>query len=119
MDHNFGVGQSQTLALGPGGQQEGPHGGRHADADGGHVALDILHGIVDGHARRDGAAGAVDIELDILIRVLGLQVQQLGNHQRGGGVVDLLGQHDNPVVRKCRSNARPGWSVLLHRELSS
>ena len=80
MDHNFGVRQRDPLTLGAGGQQEGAHGRSHAHADGRHVALDVLHGIVDGHAVRHGAAGAVDIKLNVLIRVLGLQVQKLRNH---------------------------------------
>ena len=100
MDHDLGVGQGQPLALGPGGQQERPHGGGQSDADGGHVALDILHGVIDGHAGCHRSAGAVDVELDLLVRVLGLQIQQLGHHQRGGGVVDLLGEHDDPVIEQ-------------------
>ncbi|CAN4073406.1 O-acetyl-ADP-ribose deacetylase, partial [Dysosmobacter welbionis] len=85
MDHDLRVGQSNALALGAGGQQKRAHAGGHADADGGYVALHVLHGVVDGHAVSDGAAGAVDIQLDVLVGVLGLQIQQLGNHKAGGG----------------------------------
>ena len=76
------------------------HAGGHADADGGHVALDVLHGVVDGHAVGHGAAGAVDVEMDVLVGVLGLQIQQLGHHQAGRGGVDLLPQEDNAVVQQ-------------------
>ena len=62
-------------------QQEGAHGCRHADADGGHVAFDELHGVIDSHAGRDGAAGAVDIERDILVGILRLQEEHLCDHQ--------------------------------------
>ena len=106
VDHDLRVGQGQALALGPGGQQERAHGGGHADADGGYVALDILHGVVNGHAGSDGAAGAIDVELDVLVGVLGLQIQQLGHNERGGGVVDLLRQHNDPVVQQ------PGKNVV-------
>ena len=76
VDHDLRIGQRQALALGAGGQQERAHRGGHADADGGYVALDILHGVVNGHAGGDGAAGAVDVELDVLVGVLGLQIRE-------------------------------------------
>ena len=104
MDHNFGVGQRDPLTLGAGGQQESSHGRSHAHADGRHVALDVLHGIVDGHAVRHGAAGAVDIKLNILIRILGLQIQHLGHYQAGGGGVDLLAQENDPVIQQTGEN---------------
>ena len=104
MDHDLRVGQCQTLALGAGREQEGPHAGRHTDADGGYITLDVLHGIIDGHTIGDGAAGAVDIELNVLIRVLGLQVQQLGYHQAGGSGIDLLAQEDDAVVEQAGEN---------------
>ena len=100
VDHDLCVGQGQALALGTGGQEEGPHAGGQPDADGGHIALHILHGVVDGHAGGDRAAGAVDVKLDLLVRVLALQVQQLGHHQRGGGVVDLLRQENDAVIEQ-------------------
>ena len=80
--------------------EERAHGGGHAHADGGHVALDILHGVIDGHAVGDRTAGAVDVELDVLIGVLGLQVEQLGHHQRGCSGVDLLPQEHDTVVEQ-------------------
>ena len=100
MDHDLRVGQRHALALGPRSQQEGAHAGRHTNADGGDITLDVLHGVINGHSRRNRPAGAVDVELNVLVRVLGLQVQQLGHHEAGGGVVDLLGQEDDPVVEQ-------------------
>ena len=106
MDHHLGIGQGNALALGPGGQQESAHAGRHADADGGHVALDILHGVVDGHTRRHRAAGAVDVHLDVLVGVLCLQIQQLCHHQTGCGIIDLFAQEDDAVIEQ------PGENVV-------
>src|SRR5699024_1548943 len=100
VDHGLRIGQAEPLAIGAGGQQEDPHGGGQADADGGHVALHILHAVADGHARGDRAGGAGDVKLAVLVRELGRQVEQLGRHQGGGGVVDFLGQHDDPVVEQ-------------------
>ena len=52
VDHDAGVGQREALALGAGGQQHGAHGGGLPDADGAHVGLDELHGVVDRQAAR-------------------------------------------------------------------
>ena len=100
MDHDLGIGQGNALALGAGGQQERAHGCGHAHADGGHIALDVLHGVIDGHAVRHGTAGAVDIQLDVLVRVLCLQIQQLRHHQTGRGGIDLLAQKDDAVIQQ-------------------
>ena len=104
MDHDLSVGQSEPLALGAAGQQECAHRGSHAHADGGDIALDILDGIVDGHTRADGAAGAVDIQADVLIGVLPFQIQQLCHDKAGRGVVDILAQHNDAVVQQTGEN---------------
>ena len=59
-----------------------------AEADGGEVRFDVLHRVVDGEEGVDVASGRVDVETDVPIRVLGLQVQQLGTNQVGDGIVD-------------------------------
>ena len=51
VDHDARVRQSVALAVGAGGEQHRAHGGGLADADGGHVGLDELHGVVDGEPR--------------------------------------------------------------------
>ena len=104
MDHDLRVGQGNALAPGTGGQQERAHAGSHADADGGHVALDILHRVVDRHAGRHTAAGGVDIELDVLVGVLGLEEQKLRDDQARGRVVDLLAEEDDTVFQQAGEN---------------
>src|SRR6185312_17418210 len=66
-------GQGEALALGPGRQQGGRHAGRLADAYGGDIGADELHGVVDGQTGGDRATGAVDVERNILFRVFGLE----------------------------------------------
>ena len=100
VDQDLGVRQGKALALGAAGQQERAHRGRHADADGGDIALDVVHRVVDGHTVRDRAAGAVDIEVDVLLRVLALEVQQLRYDDAGRGGVDVLAQHNDPVIEQ-------------------
>ena len=119
------LGSAIRLPLVPAREQERAHGRRHADADGGDIALDVLHGVVDGHAGGDAAAGAVDIELNVLIRVLGFQIQQLGNHQRLAGGVCSSSSDRNTMRSFSRREkmsydcARRGWSAQQHRELNS
>ena len=63
-----------------------------------YIAFDVLHSVVNSHTGSDGTTGAVDIKVDIFIGVLALQIKELGHDERGSGVVDLLTQHDDPVV---------------------
>ena len=83
VNHDFSIGQGQTFSFCTARQQESAEAGGKSDAYGGHVTPDELHGIVDGKPCRDRAAGAVDIELDVFFRVLGLKEQHLGRNQAG------------------------------------
>ena len=47
MDHDVAVGQCKALALGARRQQEGAHAGRHPHANGGDIAANVLHRIVN------------------------------------------------------------------------
>src|SRR2546430_8670561 len=51
-------------------------------------------------ARGDVAAGAVDVERDLLFGVLGLQEQQLRHHGVGDLVVDRSADEDDPVLQQ-------------------
>ena len=91
-----------TLALGAGGQQEGAHAGGKADAQRGHVGLDELHGVEDAQTRRDGAAGGIDVEMDVLVRVLAFQIQHLGHGQVGGLVHHRAHQEHHALTQQAR-----------------
>ena len=106
MDHDLGIRQRVALALGARGQQERAHRSRHADANGRNIALDIVHGVVNRHACGYGAAGAVDIQRNILIRVLCFQIKQLSHDQRSGRVVYFIAQHDNAVIQQTGVNIK-------------
>jgi len=54
--------------------------------------------------RRHHAARAVDVERNVLVGVLRLQIEKLGDDQAGGRVVDLLRQEDDAVVQKAGEN---------------
>ena len=110
MNHDLGIGQCHTLALSTRAEQERSHACCHAHTDCGHITLDVLHGIIDRHARGDAAAGAVDIKLNILVRILGLQVQKLRHHQAGSGIIDFFRQENNAVIQQARKNIIAAFS---------
>ena len=100
MDQHAGVGQCPSLALGSACQEHGAHRRGLPDADGGHVAADVVHGVIDGHAGSDDASRAVDVEEDVFLGVLTLEVEELGHDQVGNLIVD---GNVAEVMRKARS----------------
>ena len=102
MDQDLGVRQRHALARRAARQEQRAHAHRHADADRRHVGLDELHRVVDRQARVHRAAGRVDVERDVLVGVLALEVQQLGDDQVGDLVVDRRAEEDDPLVEQPR-----------------
>src|SRR5437773_1197114 len=100
VDEDVRVRQRIALALRAAREQHRGHRVRHADADGRHRRPDVLHRVVDREARGDVAAGAVDVERDLLFGVLGLQEQQLRHHEVGDLVVDRSADEDDPVLQQ-------------------
>ena len=92
-----GVRQRVALALGARGQQELAHRGGHAHRVGGDVARRQHHRVVDRHAGADRSAGRVDVEVDVLGRVLGGEQQNLRAQPVGDVVVDLRAQEDDAL----------------------
>ena len=110
MNHHFAVGQRLTLSLGARRQQEGGHAGGHTNTDGGYIAANELHCIVNRHAGGNRPAGAVDIQVDILIRILSFQINQLSDNKGGCHIVDFIGQHNDTVVQQTGKNVIAAFS---------
>src|SRR5437016_603492 len=85
---------SVVLPRGPRAQEHRAHAGGLADAVGGDITGDVLHRVVDAQSRRDGAARAVDVQMDIRLRLIELQIQHLGDDQARAVVVHLALQKD-------------------------
>lgn len=100
MDHDAGVGQGAALAEGTRGEEEGAHGGGLADAEGADGGADVLHGVVDGEAGGDDAAGGIDVHVDGLGGVLGFEEEELGNDDGGGVVGDGAVDADYPLLEE-------------------
>ena len=58
-------------------QKKGTHAGSHSKTNGGNIAFNILHGIIDRHAGCYGTARAVDIQLNIFTRIFCFQEKKL------------------------------------------
>src|SRR5439155_23296025 len=65
-----GARQGEPLAFRPRHQHHGAKARGTADAYGRDGRPDILHRVVDGEARGDSAAGRVDVDRDLLLRVV-------------------------------------------------
>ena len=76
------LGRANRFPSSPG-QEYRSHTGAEPHAEGGHVGLDHLHGVVDGQPGVDHSPRGVDVELDVLIGVLMRQEQHLGDDQVG------------------------------------
>ena len=100
VDQDARVGQREALLRRPRRQQHRRHRRRLPDADSHHVRLDVLHGVVDRHARGDRPSRRVDIELDVLLRVLRRQEQQLRDHQVGDVVVNRRPDKNDVVAQQ-------------------
>ena len=88
VDQDARVGQREALAVGARREQHRAHRRRLADADRLHVGPDELHRVVDREPGRGRAARAVDVEVDVLLGILGLEEQQLRDDQVRHHVVD-------------------------------
>src|SRR5206468_11629822 len=64
--------------------------------------LNELHRVVDREPVVDRAARRVDVDGDVLVRVLGLQVQQLGDDQVRDLIVDRGAEKDYSLVQQTR-----------------
>src|SRR5690242_14758008 len=100
VDQDPRVRQGDPLALGARREQHRGRTGGLADAAGGDLRLDELHGVVDRHHRRHRPAGRVDVHRDLAVRVDGLEREQLGHDIVRGGVVDLDAQEDNALLKE-------------------
>ena len=89
MNHDFGIGKSVSLATRTAREQERAHRRRHTDTNGGYVAFDIIHRVVNRHTRGYRTPGGVDIQTDIFRRVLTFQIDKLRNDGICHRVVDF------------------------------
>ena len=74
----------------------------------------MIHGINHRKSRRDRAARAIDVERDILLWVLGLEEEELGDNEIRHIVVDGAAEKDNALFEEPRENI---VGAFAHRSL--
>jgi hypothetical protein len=104
MDHRACIGQHVALTLFTCGQQERTHGSSLPHADCAHLRLDEVHGVVDRHAGGHHAAWRVDVEADILFRVVRFQKQHLRHDGIGNVIIHPTHQEDDALAQEPRVN---------------
>ena len=67
-------------------------------ADRRHIAFDVFHGVINSKACGYGTAGAVDIKVDILGRILRLQKQKLSHNNACGSIIYLFAQEYDTLL---------------------
>jgi len=100
MDHDPTVGQSVAHTGFSGGQEQRAHAGGLPHAQRGNRCGDILHGIINSHTGGDRPTRRVDIQVDLLLRIVRFQKQQLGTDQVGHVIVYGRTQQDDPVSKQ-------------------
>ena len=97
MYHHAAVGECETLSLLAGHEEHGCHRSGHAGADGGYVAVDILHSVVDAETGVDRSARRIDVERDILIGIHRVEIEELCLDDVGALVAHLGAEEDDAV----------------------
>ena len=100
--------KAERLPSCAGNQQHGCHTGGHAGTDGGDIAADELHRIVNAQAGVYRTARRIDIDGDVLARVYRIQVQQLSLQGIGGIVVNLRAQENDAVHHQAGEHVQLG-----------
>ena len=81
VNHDAAVRQGESFAFRTGRQQECAHAGSLAEAQGGYVRLNEIHGIKHRHAGRYRSSGRVDVKENVFIGIFAFQKQHLRHNQ--------------------------------------
>jgi hypothetical protein len=111
VDHHARVRQDEALALRAGGQQDRAEAHRHAHAQGRDRRAHELHRVVHRQARGHHAAGRIDVQVDVLLVVLAVEVQQLGDQVVGRVGRDraaVAADEDDALLQKARKDVVGG-----------
>src|SRR4051812_23676791 len=100
VNQDLGVRQRHPLSFRAACKEERAHRHRGPDADRLHVRLDELHRVVDREPVVHGAARRVDVDREVLVGILGLQMQELRDDQVRDLVVDGRSEEDDPLVEQ-------------------
>ena len=72
------MGKGESTASAARAKQKGGHGRGQSEIHSDNFAFNMLNRVVDGQARNDAAAGAVDVQVDGLVGVFVVQILLVG-----------------------------------------
>jgi hypothetical protein len=102
VNHDANVRQGEPQVFGSGREQERAHGGRLPDAQRRHRRAHELHRVVDRKSGGHDAARGVNVHADLFLRIVGLQKEQLGDHQHRHRVLDRAGDENDAFLEQPR-----------------
>ena len=76
--------KAAALAFRTSAQKEGTHAGGQTHTDRVHIRFDVLHGVKNPQPVVDRSTRRIDVEVDVLVRILSFQKKHLGNNSVGG-----------------------------------
>ena len=116
MNHDIGIRQREPLPLRAGAKQNRSHACSHTKAIGRHIAGEKLHRVVNRQPCRYRSARRINVNIDVLLRVLHLQKEQLRDDQVGDVIVHRRPDENNAVLEQSRVNivAALAPASLLH-----
>src|SRR5260370_3322114 len=92
-------------------EDDGAEARGSADADRREGWLDVLHSVVNCETGADGAARGIDVDLDLLLRVVRGEVDELRHHQVGDHVVDGPADENDSVFEQARVDVERSLAV--------
>ena len=107
------LGSAERLPLRAAGQQQRAHRHRDPAHRRGDVGLDEAHRVVDRQPGVDDPARRVDVELDVLLGILGLEVQQLRHDEVGDVVVDRGADEHDALAQQPRVDVERALSARV------
>ncbi|MCY1170755.1 hypothetical protein D9M73_108430 [compost metagenome] len=118
MDHDARIGQGNAHPRLTGGKQEAAHRRGLADAHRADTRANVLHRIMDRHARRDDTARRVDVHEDVLLRIFRFEEQQLRGDDRRHMILDAARYEDDPFTQQTRIDVERTLAAvrLLHHD---
>jgi len=85
------------------------------DADGDDVTLHVLHGVVDRQTSGDRSTWGVDVQVDGLAAVFGIEIQHLGNEAVRNSVIHIRAEEQNSLNAKTGVLVDPALHLAASR----
>src|SRR3989344_7605397 len=112
MDHDFAVGESKTFALCASHQNNCSAACSHAKAHSRDIRLDDLHRVVHCERTCHLSSGGVDVERDVLLRVLFFEEEELSDDGICDFIVNGGAKKDDSFLEESRVNIVRAFAVL-------